>query len=101
MTHSKPTNSNDLQFKKHGCRALPFSHTPISIPKMTKNQARVMACMAARAMGTIPTLASVINKIGASNGGIISTQLACLLAHSDTMQGNRSPQDASSLQLFC
>lgn len=43
---------------------------------MTKNQAGVMAYIAIRAMWTIPTLASVINKIEARDGGNISTQPA-------------------------
>lgn len=76
-----PLTSNNLQFKKQGCRALSFSHSPISLLKMTVNQASVMACIAIRAMWTIPTPTSAINEIEANDGGITGTQLTCLLTY--------------------
>lgn len=78
-----------------------FSHSPISILKMTKNQAAAMVCIAIRAMSTILILISVTNKIEDKDRVIISTLLACLLiTYLDTMGGKRGTQDVTSLQLL-
>ena len=101
LTPSRPTNEEWSAVEETLLLSPLISHSPVSMLKMTKNQAGVIACRAIRAMSTILTLTSVTNKTEVNDGGLLAHKLACLLTYSDTTGGNRDPQNASFHQLFC